>query len=73
VRFRHDEACDQPRLVIRELPHAAFCRLEQADDEKIVELAVEGMDEQLGAALLVENVRWIHEPEAHPEAGRPHE
>src|SRR6185312_3871364 len=73
ARLGHDEACDQPRLVIRKLPHAALRRLKQPDDEKIVELAMEAMDEQLGAALLVENIGRVHEREAHPEAGRPYE
>src|SRR6187397_290921 len=34
---------------------------------------MEGVDEQLGAALFVENVGRIHEWEAHPEASRPYE
>ena len=44
---RHDEARDQSRLVIGELPHAAFRRLEQANHEQIVMLAIEGVDEKL--------------------------
>src|SRR5262245_54542269 len=44
---RHDEARDQLRLVISELPHAAFRRLEQANHEQIVMLAIEGVDEEL--------------------------
>src|SRR4249920_4046084 len=64
---RHDEACDQLCLVIRDLPHAAFRRLEQAGHEEIVELAMEGVDEELGAALLVQNEALIHEREARPE------
>src|SRR4029078_10975390 len=73
ARLGHDEACDQPRLVIRKLPHAALRRLAQPDEEKSVALAMEAMDEQLGAALLVENIGRVHEREAHPEAGRPYE
>ena len=57
------------RLVIGKLPHAAFRRLEQPDDEQIVMLAVEGVDEELGAAVLIQNVALVHEREAWPEAG----
>src|SRR5690349_23310214 len=37
--FGHDEACDQPRLIIGELPNAALRGLEQPDDEEIIERA----------------------------------
>ena len=57
------------RLVIGKLPHAAFRRLEQPGDEQIVMLAVEGVDEELGAAVLIQNVALVHEREAWPEAG----
>ena len=51
-----DEGRDQARLIIGDLPHATLGRLEQSHHEEIVELAVEGMDEKLRAALLVEDV-----------------
>ena len=57
VLARLDEGRDQPRLIVGELPHAPFGRLEQAHHEQIVELAMEGMDEQLRPALLVEDGR----------------
>src|SRR5262245_29623938 len=69
----HDEACDQPRLIVGKLPHAALRRFEKPDYEKIVEVAMEGMDEELGPALLIENVRGVHEREARPEASGPDE
>src|SRR5215471_4288939 len=65
----HDEARDQLGLVVGDHPHAAFSRLEKSDHEEIVELAVESMDEQLGAALGVEDEALIHEREAWPKAG----
>ena len=67
-RARRDEARDQLRLVVGELPDAAFRRLEQTGDEQTVELAMESVDKKLRASLLIENIALIHEREARLEA-----